>query len=298
VNIGKTGGPHVYDFSGISFAPMQATNNYLVDSIPVLAVRFPSGGITFGNTPGSIEGGPIMLFTNDTMYQAGRATLVSQYRFRHYMPYGVIMPFPLTYLQAFTRFSNYCDTTYDASWNVMNAFADTQLTTCLVDGYGTLKIFGHEAECLRLKIDYPHWNDIELMYVTRDGILVDINLSKSPPDTGVVTLGDMGVMTAQDLTLTAVTTNDGVPKEYLLNQNFPNPFNPSTSISFSIPTRSFVSLKVFDLIGREVTTVVSEEMSAGSYIKQWNAQNLPSGVYFYRLQTGAFTQTKKLLLLK
>jgi hypothetical protein len=201
-------------------------------------------------------------------------------------------------MQAFTRFSNYSDTTYDASWNVTNAFTDTQLTTCLVDGYGTLKIFGHEAECLRLKIDYPHWNDIELMYVTRDGILVDINLSKSPPDTGVVTLGDMGVMTAQDLTLTAVTTNDGVPKEYLLNQNFPNPFNPSTSISFSIPTRSFVSLKVFDLIGREVTTVVSEEMSAGSYIKQWNAQNLPSGVYFYRLQTGAFTQTKKLLLLK
>jgi hypothetical protein len=298
VNIGKTGGPNVYDFSGISFAPMQATNNYLVDSIPVLAVRFPSGGITFGNAPGSIEGGPIMLFTNDTMYQAGRATLVSQYRFRHYDPYAVIMPFPLTYLQTFTRFSSYCDTTYDVSWHVTNAFVDTQLTTCLVDGYGTLKIFGHEAECLRLKIDYLQWNDVELMYVTREGILVDINLSNSPPDTGVVTLGDLGVMTDQDLTLTGVATTDDVPKEYLLHQNFPNPFNPSTNISFSIPTRSFVSLKVFDLIGREVATVVSEEMSAGSHIKQWNAKNYPSGIYFYRLQAGSFTETKKLLLLK
>jgi hypothetical protein len=89
-----------------------------------------------------------------------------------------------------------------------------------------------------------------------------------------------------------------VPKEYLLHQNFPNPFNPSTNISFSIPTRSFVSLKVFDLIGREVATVVSEEMSAGSHIKQWNAKNYPSGIYFYRLQAGSFTETKKLLLLK
>ncbi len=298
VNIGKTGGPNVYDFSGISFAPMQATNNYLVDSIPVLAGRFPSGGITFGNTPGSIEGGPIMLFTNDTMFQAGRATLVSQYRFRHYQPYGVIMPFPLSYLQAFTRFSNYSDTSYDASWNVTNAFADTQLTTCLVDGYGTLKIFDHEAECLRLKIDYPHWNDVELMYVTREGILVDINLFKSPPDTGVVTFGDLGVMTAQDLTLTGVATAEAAPKEYMVNQNFPNPFNPSTTFSFSIPTGSFVSLKVFDMIGREVSSIISCEMAAGSYSRQWNAQNLPSGIYFYRLQAGAFTQTKKLLLLK
>ena len=305
VNIGKTGGPNVYDFNGISFAPMQATNNYLVDSIPVLAVRFPSGGITFGNTPGSIEGGPIMLFTNDTMYQAGRATLVSQYRFRHYEPYGVIMPFPLTYLQTFTRFSNYCDTTYDASWHVTNAFVDTQLTTCLVDGYGTLKIFGHEAECLRLKIDYPRWNDVELMYVTREGILVDINLSNSPPDTGIVTLGDLGVMTAQDLTLTGVATNDVVPKEYFLNQNFPNPFNPSTTISFSIGTYSNTSLRVYDVLGREVAIIFSGKLSAGNYTKQWNAQNFPSGVYFYRLQVypdivgaGSFTQTKKLVLMK
>jgi photosystem II stability/assembly factor-like uncharacterized protein len=100
---------------------------------------------------------------------------------------------------------------------------------------------------------------------------------------------------------TSVETHEvinNIPAEYGLFQNYPNPFNPSTSISFSLPIRSFVSLKVFDLIGREVATIVSEEMSTGSYTKQWNASNMPSGVYFYRLQAGSFTETNKLILLK
>jgi len=88
------------------------------------------------------------------------------------------------------------------------------------------------------------------------------------------------------------------PTSFVLSQNYPNPFNPSTNISFSIPSRSFVTLKIYDMLGREVTTIVSEEMSAGSYSRQWNATDIPSGVYFYRLQAGNFNQTKKLILLK
>jgi hypothetical protein len=88
------------------------------------------------------------------------------------------------------------------------------------------------------------------------------------------------------------------PEAFSLKQNYPNPFNPSTSISFSIPSTSFVSLKVYDLLGREVATLVSEQMSSGNHSKQWNAAALPSGIYFYRLQTGSFTETKKLVLLK
>jgi hypothetical protein len=87
-------------------------------------------------------------------------------------------------------------------------------------------------------------------------------------------------------------------KDFSLNQNFPNPFNPATTISFSLPKQSFVSLKVFDLLGREAVTIVSEEMLAGNYSRQWNATGLPSGVYYYRLQAGSFTETKKLLFLK
>lgn len=88
------------------------------------------------------------------------------------------------------------------------------------------------------------------------------------------------------------------PAEFALQQNYPNPFNPYTSISFSIPTRSFVSLKVFDLLGREVTSIVSEELSAGMYKRRWNGIQMPSGVYFYSLQSGSLIIAKKLILLK
>lgn len=88
------------------------------------------------------------------------------------------------------------------------------------------------------------------------------------------------------------------PKVFALSQNYPDPFNPSTNISFSIPATSFVSLKVFDALGREVSVVLSEQMPAGKYSRQWNATGLPSGVYFYRLQAGSFIETKKLVLLR
>jgi hypothetical protein len=88
------------------------------------------------------------------------------------------------------------------------------------------------------------------------------------------------------------------PVQFALRQNYPNPFNPSTIISFDLPLKSFVSLKVFDLMGREVTTIVSEEMSAGSYSKQWNAAHMSSGIYYYRLQARQVTATKKLILLR
>ncbi|MBI3005477.1 MAG: T9SS type A sorting domain-containing protein [Ignavibacteriales bacterium] len=88
------------------------------------------------------------------------------------------------------------------------------------------------------------------------------------------------------------------PRLHSLDQNYPNPFNPSTEIQFSLPQKSHVTLTIFDLLGREVTTLVSEELSAGSYSTRWNAAGLPSGVYFYRLSGGDFVETKKLLLLR
>jgi hypothetical protein len=81
-------------------------------------------------------------------------------------------------------------------------------------------------------------------------------------------------------------------------QNYPEPFNPSTTISFVLPTRSSVSLKIYDMLGREVSVVVSGELQAGHYTRQWNASAFASGVYFYRLQAGTYSETKKLLLLK
>jgi len=83
-----------------------------------------------------------------------------------------------------------------------------------------------------------------------------------------------------------------------LEQNYPNPFNPATTIRYSITHTTNVTLKVFDMLGREVQTLVNAQQAPGQYSITLNAQNLGSGVYFYRLNAGTFTETKKLMLLK
>jgi hypothetical protein len=85
---------------------------------------------------------------------------------------------------------------------------------------------------------------------------------------------------------------------FSLYQNYPNPFNPSTTMKFSIPKESFTKLEIFNALGEKVSTLVSENLSAGTYEYEWNAEGLPSGIYFYRLSAENFVQTKKLLLIK
>lgn len=101
-------------------------------------------------------------------------------------------------------------------------------------------------------------------------------------------------------TLTAVEEirHDILPAEYTLSQNYPNPFNPSTVISWQVPTGSFVSLKVHDILGKEVATLVNEELKAGSYSVDFNASHLASGIYFYSIKAGNFIQSKKMILMK
>jgi len=101
-----------------------------------------------------------------------------------------------------------------------------------------------------------------------------------------------------EMTTDVKDVHDAIPNRFGLNQNYPNPFNPSTTISFNVPSKSFVLLKIFDELGREVSTLVSKELTTGQYAQLWNASGLPSGVYFYRLQAGSYTETKKLVLLK
>ena len=92
--------------------------------------------------------------------------------------------------------------------------------------------------------------------------------------------------------------NKDVPKAISLNQNFPNPFNPSTKIKFSIPKEEFTNLIIYDASGREVTRLVYEDLKPGSYEVEWNATNFSSGVYYYRFETENFIETKKMVLIK
>ncbi|MBI5472973.1 MAG: T9SS type A sorting domain-containing protein [Ignavibacteriae bacterium] len=105
--------------------------------------------------------------------------------------------------------------------------------------------------------------------------------------------------------LVSVNENENLPLVFFLSQNYPNPFNPSTRIRFSVASRNGrrgesekVSLKVYDVLGREVATLVSEVKEPGRYSVQWDASGFASGVYFCRLHVGTFSQTKKMILMQ
>ena len=95
-----------------------------------------------------------------------------------------------------------------------------------------------------------------------------------------------------------VNVEVGVPMEFSLAQNYPNPFNPSTSIEYSVPSNEFVTLKVYDVLGNTVSTLVNETKEAGKYNVSFDASNLTSGIYFYSINAGGFTQVKKMMLVK
>ena len=99
-------------------------------------------------------------------------------------------------------------------------------------------------------------------------------------------------------TATSVEKSTISLKGFRLEQNYPNPFNPTTAISYQLSVNGNVKLSIFDILGKEVTTLVSEKKPAGSYTVQWNAAGMPSGTYFYKLQAGTYAETKKLILLK
>ncbi|MHA2101430.1 MAG: T9SS type A sorting domain-containing protein, partial [Candidatus Kariarchaeaceae archaeon] len=116
----------------------------------------------------------------------------------------------------------------------------------------------------------------------------------------VITIAGLRKWILVDRVITSVRTSTGfvIPKLYSLSQNYPNPFNPSTIIKYQIPQLSFVTIKVYDVLGSEIITLVNEEKPLGSYEVEFNAANLPSGIYFYRLQAGNFVETKKMVLMK
>ena len=124
--------------------------------------------------------------------------------------------------------------------------------------------------------------------------------------TGLLVFTSNGILSSDTIDLSGIgipltsveAVFSQVPVVHRLSQNFPNPFNPTTNIRFTLPVSGFMSLKIYDVLGREVAILVNEEQRAGSYEVRWNAIGFSSGVYFYRLQSGEFVQTKKLLLMK
>jgi photosystem II stability/assembly factor-like uncharacterized protein len=124
------------------------------------------------------------------------------------------------------------------------------------------------------------------------------HIGKSRAGTRMWAVTSAGLIFKSDGPVGIVPINNEVPNAYSLNQNYPNPFNPATTIKYSIPQASYVTVKIYDMLGNEVMTVVNEHQNAGTYAGSVDASNLASGVYFYTIRAGNFTDTKKMMLVK
>ncbi len=155
-------------------------------------------------------------------------------------------------------------------------------------------IFGIEDTFQRYSPPWG-WSRFELFklyglhFFSYYGPLQQVDYSLSGCIISGVTYGELLVSIKKDIRF---------PINYSLSQNYPNPFNPTTTIKYQIPELSFVTLKVYDVLGKEVTTLVNEEKPAGEYEVKFNATGLPSGIYFYRLHAGNYVETKKMVLMK
>jgi hypothetical protein len=177
-----------------------------------------------------------------------------------------------------------------------------------------VKTFGKRTNGAFTSSDLPNLGNADWFFTraTGSGYLIDGHVYLA--HTGVeidkeVWLTQQGVIEGKDDVVEAAiewinnasSVNDdenGIVKEYYLNQNFPNPFNPTTTIKYRIPELCFVNVKVFDVLGEEIETLVDEEKPTGNYEVKFSANRLSSGIYFYTLTAGEFRETKKMILLR
>jgi len=166
----------------------------------------------------------------------------------------------------------------------VNPFGDLPWLALSLTG-GTL--FGGESDLVTVTFDT---NDLEKSGVFSGIILITSN----DPDETVVIIP----VTLLTEPVIGIDDNPPVPEVFALEQNYPNPFNPSTTIKYQIPELSIATIKVYDVLGSEIVTLVNEEKTAGNYKVEFDATGLPSGVYIYRLIAGSFTNSKKMILLR
>jgi len=183
-------------------------------------------------------------------------------------------------------FFNFIDTVLLNSYYFNGDSTVSNLTILLNNETNTINYsVDIELDSTLMKNDYDYFYGI---YAVDKGIVRENSLS---PDSGFYKL-------IYDTTATLVPQSEPEVLTYYLKQNYPNPFNPTTSIQYAIIKRQWVTLKVFDLLGNELATLLDEEKPAGNYKITFNGAGLSSGIYFYRLKAGSFIQTKKMILLK
>ena len=220
------------------------------------------------------------------------------------IPAQIIEKLPLTLGTTWT--STYAESSYVTIGGTTYASVNHHVVVYTVDAYGNLTVPGGSVHpALRVKSDrhvtvgVNTVRQISYQFLAKDGATVSV----VPSDTNQAATGAISV-SSLSWNLPTVGTSveeipgSAVPTAFALGQNYPNPFNPSTTIEFAVPENALVRLSVVNLLGQEVAQLVDQDLAPGRFSVRWDAASAPSGVYFYRLQSGNFTETKRLLLVR
>ena len=178
------------------------------------------------------------------------------------------------------------------SWEQLGANYGSWLDMLAIDQ--TLCLFGDPTYKFSITTDYGiNWQQHSAGFYTTTNVKACVSFYNF-----IYVAASDGVWRGLTNEVTTGIENNEIPVSYKLQQNYPNPFNPTTTISYALPKTGYVTLKIYDTAGREVAQLVNQELSAGRHSVSFNGKDLSSGVYFYRIISGEFIQTKKLILLK
>jgi hypothetical protein len=205
--------------------------------------------------------------------------IISSYRLptSTYVGYR-LLSHPMPTLRSFEWYAGYNDVNSDLfgwlTYNMIDTLYDS-------GGDGAVTVFASD----------------EVTIAPGDSAIMWVGISIGDDEAGMVS--NMNLAVARYNTIADLKeVSSAVPTGYGLSQNYPNPFNPSTTIQFMIPKSEFVSVKLFDVLGNEVAVLLNQDINAGTYTLEFKSTNLPSGIYFYQLVTGSYSETKKMNLLK
>lgn len=173
--------------------------------------------------------------------------------------------------------------------------------THLVDAFGTLTLPGsfgtHQVLRIRNDSRTATGRTISYQFIALNGASVQFTAADTlQPNTGIINISPSTSWSGP--VATDVRFSGDIPANFRLMQNYPNPFNPSTTIQYQVASAGFVAIKVYNLLGQEVSALVNEVQQPGTYTLKWNAEGVSSGIYFYRMQSGTFVSSKRMLVVK
>ncbi|HEV8537565.1 MAG TPA: T9SS type A sorting domain-containing protein [Bacteroidota bacterium] len=220
------------------------------------------------------------------------------------IPSQILDQLPMTMGTTWT--ASYAESSYVTISGTTYASVSNQVVNYTVDAYGSLTLPGGSVyQALRLKSDRHTtvnsftFRSITYQFFSKEGASAAVvPADTNQPQTGTISAASMSWNLPGGATSVETIPGGSVPSGFVLEQNYPNPFNPSTVIRYQLSVSSYVTLKVYNLLGQELSTLIAEQLAPGRYSTKWDGTGFPSGVYVYRLQAGAIAETRRFVLMR